>query len=170
MQPLFQEKQRFNQWWLWLLLIGLTLIPFYGVYQQFLRGQPAGDKPMPDWGLIAFLLFMLLFLLFFWLMQLSTTITDKAIHFRFFPFTNQQINWEGIRAAEVVDYGFVGGWGVRIGTKYGTIYNTSGKIGLALYLKNGKKICVGTQEESRLKKVLAELRREHGLEQIEKNF
>lgn len=167
MQTLFQEKQRFTQWWLWLLLIGLTLIPLYGVYQQLLRDQPAGDKPMSDWGLLAFLLFMLLFLLFFWLMQLSTTITAKTIHFRFFPVTNQQINWEDIEAAEVLNYGFVGGWGIRIGTQYGTIYNTSGKIGLALRLKNGKKICVGTQEQDALKKVIAVVRQQYGIELIE---
>jgi len=48
----------------------------------------------------------------------------------------------------VVDYGFVGGWGVRWWTKFGTVYNVMGRIGLAIELKNGKKLLIGTQKKT----------------------
>ena len=83
--------------------------------------------------------------------RLRTEITDEKIDMKFFPFSNKTIPWSEVKSAEVLDYGFVGGWGVRIGTKYGTVYNTSGKIGLALELKSGKKICIGTQRGEELK-------------------
>ncbi len=154
-KTIFLEKQKFSQWWLWLLLIGITLIPVYGIYKQIFMGETFGDNPMSDAGLIVFLVFMLAFLFFFWMMQLTTEITAENIDMKFFPFANKTIPWSEVKSAEVLDYGFVGGWGVRIGTKYGTVYNTSGKIGLALELKSGKKICIGTQKEAELRNVVA---------------
>jgi len=153
-KALFQEKQKFTQWWLWVLLIGTTLIPVYGVYKQVFMGQEVGDRPMSDTGMIIFLVFMLVFLFFFWKMQLITEITNEHIDMKFFPFSNKTITWSEVESAEVINYGFVGGWGVRIGTKYGTVYNTSGKIGLAIKLKSGKKICIGTQKGEELKSIL----------------
>jgi hypothetical protein len=55
----FHEEQRFTQWWLWVMLIGICLIPVVGIYQQIFRGIPFGDKPMPDAGLFIFLAVML---------------------------------------------------------------------------------------------------------------
>jgi uncharacterized membrane protein len=85
----FEEKQRFTSWWLWTLLIGITLIPVYGIFQQIIMGTPFGDNPMPDYGLLLFLLFMLLFMGFFWILQLTTTITDESIQIVFFPFVRK---------------------------------------------------------------------------------
>jgi len=91
MELKFEEKQKFTQWWLWILLLGITLIPVYGIYQQIILGEPFGDKPLPDFGLIAFLLFMLAFVFFFWKMELRTNIDEEAISVKFFPFTNKEI-------------------------------------------------------------------------------
>ena len=118
---------------------------------------------MPDFGLIAFLLFMLAFVFFFWKMELRTNIDEEGISVKFWPFTNKEIKWEEIAHAKIVNYGFVGGWGVRVGTKYGTVYNTNGKIGLALELKNGKKLCIGTQREEALNKIIKEANRQQKL-------
>ena len=113
-----------------------------------------GSKPLPDIGMILFLLFMLGFLAFFWMLKLTTEIDKEGIKMNYFPFTDKALKWEEVKSAEVLDYGFVGGWGVRIGTKYGTVYNTSGKMGVALILKNGKKICIGTQRVEEMKKIV----------------
>ena len=55
------------------------------------------------------------------------------------------------------DYGFVGGWGVRMWTKYGTVYNTKGSKGLLVELNNGKTFVIGTQKEDELKMFLKDL-------------
>lgn len=157
MSLLFNEKQRFTQWWLWLLLLGITLLPTIGIYQQIYQGQPYGNNPMSDTGLILFFIFMLIFLLFFRSMHLSTKINRQKIEIKFFPFLSRSFRWKDIKSATIVDYGFVGGWGIRLGTKYGTIYNVKGKMGLAFELQNGKKYCIGTQQAAELKNLIAAL-------------
>lgn len=150
MHPKFKEVQRFTQWWLWALLIGVTLIPVYGIFQQLVLGEAFGDQPMSDIGLIIFLIFMLAFDYGFWMLRLVTEIDDQAIRVNFFPFAKREFQWSEIRNHQVIDYGFVGGWGIRLGTKYGTVYNTKGRVGLALELANGSKYCIGTQKEQEL--------------------
>nr|WP_315263057.1 hypothetical protein [uncultured Flavobacterium sp.] len=44
-----------------------------------------------------------------------------------------------------MNYKFLG-FGVRLFTSYGTVYNTKGDTGLAIELKCGKKILIGTQK------------------------
>lgn len=53
---------------------------------------------------------------------------------------------------KVINYGFVGGWGIRLWTKYGTVYNVSGNKGLFIKLKNGKTMVIGTQKSQELEK------------------
>lgn len=81
-------------------------------------------------------------------------IDSSGIDMRFSPLSSKKVKWSEIDSAEVVDYGFVGGWGVRLGSKYGTVYNVNGSKGLALKLKNGKKFVIGTQKEDELKSVV----------------
>ena len=160
----FQEKQRFTQWWIWILIGGISLIPIVGIYQQIIKGEPFGSKPMPDLGLIIFLLLMIALVVFFRTMYLKTEIDEDAIRIKFFPFVTKDYHWKDIATAEVVNYGFVGGWGIRLGTKYGTVYNVKGNQGLAIRLKNGKKNCIGTQKKDELEAVIAEARRQQKLE------
>ena len=58
----------------------------------------------------------------------------------------------------MINYGFVGGWGIRLFTDYGTVYNTRGNKGLALKLQNGKRLVIGTQREDELKSVIQKLK------------
>ena len=157
MKTTFKEEQRFRQWWLWILIIGINMLPLYGIFHQFIKGEPFGDQPMSDFGLIIFYLFTLLLLVFLWLLKLTTTIDKDGILMHFFPFSKKYIKWEDVKRAEVLNYGFVGGWGIRIGTKYGTVYNVGGNMGLALVLKSGKKICIGTQRTDEIKNILEQI-------------
>ncbi|MFT4535992.1 MAG: hypothetical protein ACJA1A_002782 [Saprospiraceae bacterium] len=153
MNMLFSEKQKMSFWWLWVLLWVITLIPAYGIYKQIIIGVPFGGNPMSNTGLIIFLTVMLLILLLIWMIELKTEITEKYILVHFFPFFKTKYLWSEIESAEMVNYGFVG-YGIRIGTKYGTVYNTRGNKGMAIQLKNDTKYCIGTQKESALQKVL----------------
>lgn len=160
MSARFKEVQRFTQWWLWALLIGITLIPIYGVFQQLILGKPLGDNPMSDTGLLIFLVFMLAFDYAFWMLRLITEIDAETIKINFFPLAKREISWSEVKTYQILDYGFVGGWGVRMGTKYGTVYNTQGRMGLTLELENGKKYCIGTQKEQALALFLQNLQQQ----------
>ncbi|MFK5983460.1 MAG: hypothetical protein QM499_11135 [Flavobacteriaceae bacterium] len=157
MEPLFTEKQKFTQWWLWVLLLGIGMIPIIGIYKQLIIGEEFGSKPMLNVGLILFSVFIYLLIAFFYFLQLKTKITSGEISFTFFPLASKKVKWEDISEVRIVDYGFVGGWGIRLWTPYGTVYNTKGKIGLAIELKNGSKFLIGTQKETELKTVLKEI-------------
>ena len=54
----------------------------------------------------------------------------------------------------LIGLGAIAVYGIRLGSKYGTVYNMSGDKGLAIELNNGKKFVIGTQKELELKKVV----------------
>ena len=153
MNIFFKEEQKFSQWWLWLIMIGIGNIPIFGIYKQFILGEKFGDNPMSDVGLIIFSIFIFGVIVLFWLMRLKTIINNKEIHVSFFPFVNKHILWTDVKSARVIKYGFVG-YGIRIGMTHGNVYNTSGNKGLSLELFNGKKYLIGTQKEAELERVL----------------
>jgi len=150
----FKGEQKFTQWWLWLILIGIGIIPVFGVYKQLIIGEKFGDKPMPDFGLILFCVFSFSLIAMFWLIRLKTDIDENGIRMNFFPFAKKRVFWKEVKSAEIVNYGFVGGWGVRLWTKYGTVYNTNGNKGLAIELVNGGKFLIGTQKETELNEIV----------------
>ncbi len=135
----FKETQKFSRWWLWLLLLSLGALLLY--------------DEIANLGALILILVSLLFLV----LHLHTKIDDKGISFRFFPFIKRSYPWHEIKSARVVNYGFVGGWGIRLFTAYGTVYNVKGNKGLAVELKNGRKLCLGTQKPSELNDILSSL-------------
>ena len=150
----FKEEQKFTQWWLWLILIPIGVLPIFGIYKQIILGKQFGDKPMSNFGLIIFSVFICSLIGLFLIMKLKTSIDKDGIRMNFFPFTKKSVEWNEIKSAQVVNYGFVGGWGIRLWTKYGTVYNMRGNKGLAIELKNGKKFLIGTQKETELNNVV----------------
>jgi hypothetical protein len=138
-QVYFKEVQKFTQWWIWVFLFGIGALLFY---------------VQANLGPIILIVISLLFLS----IRLITRIDETGIHYKFFPFVKKDYTWKDIVSAKLVDYGFVGGWGVRLFTSYGTIYNIKGSKGLAVELKDGKKFCLGTQRPLELEKVLSRLR------------
>lgn len=150
----FKEEQKFTQWWVWLILIGIGIIPILGIYKQLILGEKFGDKPASDLGLLIFSVFVFCFIAMFWFMRLTTEIDQNEIRMNYFPFVKKRVNWKEIKNAEIVNYGFVGGWGTQLWTTYGTVYNMKGDKGLAIELLNGKKFLIGTQKETELNKIV----------------
>lgn len=159
MKTEFKEEQKFTQWWLWLLLIVLALIPVYGIYKQIIQEEAFGGKPISDSGLITAVIVMFSILILFRFSTLKTQINKIEIQIKFIPFITKKIEWKEVKSAQVISYGFVG-YGIRLFTEYGTVYNTKGNMGLALELKNGKKLLVGTQKADELTKVIEEIYRD----------
>ena len=157
---LFHEEQRYNQWWLWLILIITLLsvvIPFsYGIYSQVVLGKPFGDKPTSTEGLIVtgiFTALLMLFILFIVAkMRLKTKITADGIFYCYPPLIRK---WKRISPVEIETYEIrtfraiheFNGYGIKKRRKYGTAYIIAGNTGLQIYLKNGKKILIGTQKK-----------------------
>jgi len=132
----FKEEQKFTQWWLWIILAVIGLIPVFGIYKE--------TNSISQWVVGIFICALIVL---FWMIKLRTEISENGIKMTFFPFVKKKIKWKEIKEVKVVNYGFVGGWGIRFGTKYGTVYNIKGKFGLAIKLNTGKKFLIGTQKK-----------------------
>lgn len=147
MKPLFTEKQRFNQWWLWLLLAVSLAVPAILLFKE------ASEKSGGFSGLIIILSVIILFVI----LRMTTVVTKEKIQLTYFPFVNKTINLADIETMKVINYGFVGGWGIRFWTQYGTVYNVRGNKGLHIKFKNGKQLVIGTQKPQELEKVVEQL-------------
>lgn len=125
---LYTERQRFKQWWLWLILLGVNGLFLFGVFKQVIGGQQFGDKPMSNTGsLVATGLTFALTLLFI-NFRLDTTIKKDGIYVRFFPFhlKFKHYTWESLTKSFVRQYSPLteyGGWGLRLGL-FGWIFHS----------------------------------------------
>ena len=152
---LFSERQKFTQWWLWAILIPIMLWPLWIIYTHTPGDGPNGHEDLSylESTILALLIVGITGMTA--LLELRTEIDDQEIRIHFFPFLKKTFLWRDISKAEVINYGFVGGWGIRLWTKYGTVYNVKGKHGMAIILNNGKKYVIGTQKTEELKRVIA---------------
>lgn len=147
---LFQESQKFHQWWIWIILIGLVIVAASTFdYSEPLKNQLTVDKVILTITAVGILVLFLT-------LRLNTRITEEKIEIRFFPFVRKHWYWQDVTSAQLIDYGFVGGWGIRIWTSYGTVYNVKGSQGLHLTIA-GKQYVIGTQKQEELRSSVAHL-------------
>lgn len=150
MKPLFTENQRFNQWWLWLLLVISSATPIIIMFKEYSNDTVSSNNL---WVLIIIFLAIILFAV----LRMKTVVTKENIQLTYFPFVWKTINLADINTMKVINYGFVGGWGIRLWTQYGTVYNVRGNKGLHIKLKNGKQLVIGTQKPQELEKIIKTL-------------
>ncbi|HKK87378.1 MAG TPA: hypothetical protein VJ917_00925 [Saprospiraceae bacterium] len=144
----FKEKQYFTQWWLWLILLAATTPLFL---MALYKGPVLGHAS--QYSTVEFLVILaccILPFVFLKLIYLETKFDEQGIQLRFFPFIKKSWRWSEMKKMDMVNYGFVGGWGIRLWTEYGHVYNVKGDEGLAFELKNGKRYLVGTQRKEEL--------------------
>lgn len=161
-QAYFQERQRFRQPWLWILLLcigtGQIGLFAYGLYQQLYLQKPWGNNPLSDAGLVTIAIviaaFFLAILLLFFLLELRVHVDADGVHVRFRPFFRKRIALESIVRCEARTYRPIleyGGWGIRWSlTGRGWAYNVSGDRGVQLELVDGKCILIGSQRPNDL--------------------
>jgi hypothetical protein len=153
---MYTETQRFTQWWLWLILIGVWSSMVYSL----VTAPPQTDAAV----YVSFGIGILLPLLF-WQMKLTTRISQEGIYVRFFPFHFKEkfFPWETISASYVRTYSPLkeyGGWGIKYGFNgQGLVYNVAGNVGLQLQFKEGDAVLLGTQKGEEIKAILVELGR-----------
>ncbi len=149
---LFEEKQKFKQWWLWLLLLGLTGFIAYKIFIE----KDYGNSSKTIGIMILIVMFSLSSLFFF--INLKTRIYSDRIELKFFPFINhwKKYPFTSIEKMEVIQYNPIldyGGWGIRLGA-----YNISGNKGLKIHFIPKKSfretLLIGTQKPEELIKII----------------
>lgn len=160
---LFEERQRFKKWWLWLILLGVNGFFLFGVFKQVIGGQPFGDKPISDSELLTATGLTILLTLLFVNFRLDTQIKKDGICVRFLPFhiKFRYYTWDSLTKSYVKPYSAIteyGGWGLRHGLfGKGTAYNISGDKGLQLEFKTNKKLLIGTCKADELTETLKKI-------------
>jgi hypothetical protein len=157
----FEETQALrNNRWVWILVIAfslVTLLPILnGLYWQLAKGEPWGNKPLSDNGLIVLFLSVLiswsLAAYFLLSMELETKIDEQGFHYKFFPLKPK---WHLIPRDDIATYKMQKGFRLfdgskKIGYHRNIFTNTRsfrilGKGQLFLKLKNGQHYIFGTQ-------------------------
>jgi hypothetical protein len=157
---LFTERQKFKQWWIWLILLSVNGILIVGVFKQVIGGQQFGDKPMGNTELLIVTGLILLLTLLFFILRLDTIIKQDGIYIRFFPFhiKFKYFAWDRMTKSYVRQYSPLteyGGWGLRLGLfGKGTAFNVSGDKGLQLEFTDNKKLLIGTNKPEELSETL----------------
>ena len=163
-ETLFSEKQRFNQWWLWLLLLSINALFLFGVFKQIICKQQFGDHPISDNGLLLVTGFTFVLTILIFSCKLDTTIKSDGIYIRFFPFhlTFKHYSWQSLQKCFVRKYFPIpeyGGWGLRLGIfGGGKAFNVSGNIGLQLEFNDNQKLLIGTNKPNELTEILKNIR------------
>ncbi len=161
----FIETQRFKQWWLWVILLGVNAIFVYTFFRQVAGGQLVGDRPMGNTELIIMMSVMMLIAIAFYFLRLETRLNNEGIYIRFFPFhfSFRHYAWSELSKSYVRIYSPIaeyGGWGVRIGLfGKGKAFNVSGNKGLQLQFNDGRKLLIGTNKADELSDALKKLKR-----------
>ncbi len=155
---LFNEKQKFK-WWVFLILFFALGTVLSGIIINLFNDTP---QPVGIGNSVAILFGVsvsVVLIVLFAVANLKIEIDEFYLTYQFFPFhfSKKKIHWEDVKRAYIRTYKPLieyGGWGIRYSFKNGTAYNLSGKTGLQLELKNGKKILFGTQRQEDLQQVM----------------
>jgi len=144
MKYIFEENQKFTQWWLWVILLSFPIISF----------GPFDDNQLNYYYvLIGFSLPII-----FYIFQLRIKVNKKGLHYQFFPFhikshSIKLSEIEKIKAMKYKPLAEYGGWGIKYGFK-GKAYNVSGNKGVKIFLTDGTNIMFGSQRYRELEKAL----------------
>ena len=145
MKYIFQESQKFTQWWVWLIL----LLPLIFVLQI--------EEPSSNFGI----LILIIILILFYFLELRVRVNSQGIYYQFFPlhFRQYVIKKNEIEKIEALKYkplGDYGGWGIRYAFK-GKCYNVKGNLGVKVFLKIGSYVLFGSQKNKELEKALKQI-------------
>lgn len=140
----FDERQRLSP-----IILGLTALALVIGYAVTVMGDMA-----PDERLVVTIAFAAgaVILLGALSLSLRTTVTDEGVRVKGLIFIDRLIPFAEITSAESVRYRPIldyGGWGYRLSPK-GKAYNMRGDKGVALSLKDGGKIMLGSQRPDEL--------------------
>ena len=152
---IFKEQQRFNQWWLH-LIIALT---FAGWLLLLFRGIEKTDNVAEIATLLLFGILLVLVTLGILSLRLETKIDSSGVTARFFPlvFITRHYKWNEIEEIFVRKYSpfaEYGGWGVR-GSKKARAYNVSGNNGIQIVTRDNKKFLIGTKKPEIAKQIIS---------------
>jgi hypothetical protein len=162
---LFKEEQHFRQWWMQLIL-GFALLAIVIPLANELSARSWDITSEYFSRLVLFgslaVLFIVAVFIVLSLSRLKTKITCNEIFITFPPLKRKsyRIKVQEIERFEIRKYRAkreYGGYGFRSRRTSGQAYIISGNTGLQLYLKNGKKLLIGTQKRQAIESAMCKI-------------
>jgi hypothetical protein len=151
-RALFDETQRARQWWLWAIVIVVSIVPVILLLRTATR-QPQIRPYLPLLLLPTAVPPLLLVLI-----RLRVTVGSTELLIRFFPI-RRRIPIDEIATWEPVEYQPIrefGGWGIKWSMRDGTTaYTVHGTGGVRVTTTKGKKLLIGTQRPADLAAAIA---------------
>jgi len=146
----FRETQKFNQWWIYAIVIFTGAGASISIYQE-----TDGLTNFNEAGPIFFALFLIGILFYLFSLRLRTSIDKLGIKatFKPLPFFSRTFNWDEIETCHVRKYSAIteyGGWGIR-GIFPAKAYTVRGSYGIQIVTKNKVQFLIGTQEPEKAK-------------------
>ncbi len=161
----YREVQRFRQKVMWLIIIAVDvlLVAFFSYqwYQRIVLNQVTSEPLtlMEAWILwILFGMAIPLLVTSLFLTKLVVEVRENEFFLRFFPFAKRNIPYSEIVSYEVSEFHPILDYG-GVGVRYmfgGWAYLVSGKRGVMMKLKNGKRLLIGSQDPEKLVEQIAE--------------
>ena len=152
----FTEEQKFNPILIWAILSPIVIIIGIQLFEISSNGEDINLSNEILISLGVTLTIVAAVAVLFMNLKLTLNIDKVTVRIKFYPFVNRQILWTDVEEAKVITYKPLlqyGGWGIR--RRMGSIaYSVSGKQGLQLNLRNGKKVLIGTKKAEELKNLL----------------
>lgn len=154
----FEEKQKFDQWWLYALILLSEIVIISSLYHK-----TSGFSEIDEPGTVLIGIFSMLLLSMIFVLRLHTKISSAGIvaSFHPIPFFTRTFYWNEIDRNYVRKYlamSEYGGWGIR-GLFPAKAYNVSGNYGIQIVTKNDKHFLVGTHKPEEIKNVLNKLQK-----------
>ncbi|MFD3000098.1 DUF6141 family protein [Pontibacter toksunensis] len=152
---LFRERQRFTQFWLWVVVLVVASIFWAGFVSQIVLDGGFANNPISDVQVIVLFIVMGIgFPVFFYSMRLTTLVQPGELQVRFWPFhlSPKRIPLHTVRDYARITYHPIrdyGGWGIRWSLR-GKAYNMSGNEGVQLHFYNRKPLLIGSQNADEL--------------------
>src|SRR5678815_1454117 len=104
MTTTFKEKQKFTQWYIWIVPGAVFLMMLALCFQQIVLGKVVGTNPGSNAELLLITLIPLSILVFLYSITLITEVSGEGIYFNLKPFYRRFIRWEEIRDIEIMRY------------------------------------------------------------------
>ncbi|TVZ25442.1 hypothetical protein JM83_0354 [Gillisia sp. Hel_I_86] len=151
---IFEEKQRFRQWWVILILTATAVGVLVNLYYET-EGFTIIES---NFSLIFAAIIIAIVIVGFFMLELRTKIDPIGITATFHPisFFSKHYNWSQIDKVYVRKYAPLteyGGWGIR-GLGEAKAYNVAGNYGIQIVTKKKKRFLIGTQRPQDAEQVL----------------
>jgi hypothetical protein len=153
---IYKEEQKFQEPWIWIILIASGLVSFGALLATSFTEQRTPLNLFWGFGIVGAIQFVLLWA--FYKTRFDIMVDPAGVHYRWRPF---QKRFRTIHVRDIAEYSVRNAPFLKRGYSwvltYGRAHNVSGGKGIQFVLTSSKKIFLGTQRVSAFKDAIEKI-------------